>query len=342
MPARLINPLILVTFLLWSALASAAGNSRVVYPDWFKPNLYDLQGDLQEARDSGKKGIMVFFSASTCSYCMAIIEKAFKQQDIVQRLNQHYDVIGLDVFSDNEIIDIHGNTHWTKEFAVVAKATFTPTMIFYGIDGKIQLRLLGYQSPEKMRAVLSYLETDNYTRMSLRQFIEQGKISTKPAASTPPSQDLDLRKSTDRQMMLVYESDDCSKCQLLRDMLKADVLQPYMPHLDIAFVSGSDTASRITTPDGEQLDGKAWADRLGLIYSPAMVFYSAGKEVLRVDTDILLDKEGDTVTPDDVHVLDNIRARLQYVTERGYESLPQFQRWRAQQKQNASVNPQTE
>ncbi|WP_455199818.1 thioredoxin fold domain-containing protein [Kaarinaea lacus] len=336
MRAKLINLLILFTVLLWLNSALAAQGSRVVYPAWFKESLYDLQGDLQDARAAGKKGIMVFYSMETCSYCLAILEKAFKEKEIAQRLNQNYDVIGLDVFSDNELVDPRGKTHWTKEFAVVEKAKFTPTMIFYGEGGAIQLRLVGYQSPEKMRAVLNYLEGDNYTRMSLRQFMKQGQSATKSAKDKTVNQDLDRRKSSDRHLMVVFESDDCSKCQLLREMLKAEVLQPYLLRLDVAFVSSSDTQNRITTPEGKQLSGKAWADQLGLIHNPAMVFfYGEGKEVLRVDTDILLNKDGNDIKADDEKVLDNIRARLQFVVDKGYVALPQFQRWRAQQKRKA-------
>lgn len=75
---------------------------------------------------------------------------------------------------------------------------------------------------------------------------------------------------------------------------------------------------------------------MGLIHTPAMVFfYEQGAEVLRVDTDILLNKDGVTIKPDDEKVLDNIRARLQFVADKGYVSLPQFQRWRAIQKMKA-------
>jgi hypothetical protein len=116
-------------------------------------------------------------------------------------------------------------------------------------------------------------------------------------------------------------------------MLKADVMQPYLQRLDVAFINSLDNQDRIITPEGKRLSGKAWADQLSLIHSPAMVFYyGKGKEVLRVDTDIFIDMHGNTVKADDERVLDNIRARLQFVVDEGYVTLPQFQRWRAQQR----------
>ena len=327
----------LIMIALWSNLALAVPGSLVVYPGWFKETLYDLQGDLQDAREAGKQGIMVFFSAKTCSYCQAIIETSFQQQDIVQRLRKDYDVIGLDVFSDNEVVDPRGKKHWTKDFAVAEKARFTPTLIFYGKDGNILLRLVGYQSPQKMRLVLDYLAGNHYTRTSLRDFIKQG--NTPAAAGTEKSDtlNLDRRKIKDKYLLVVFESNDCSKCQLLRTMLKAEVMQPYLRRMDLAFVSSSDSQNHITTPEGKQLSGKLWADQLGLIHTPAMVFfYEQGKEALRVDTDILMDMHGATVKANDKHVLDNIRARLQFVVDKGYMALPQFQRWRAQQRKKQS------
>jgi hypothetical protein len=102
--------------------------------------------------------------------------------------------------------------------------------------------------------------------------------------------------------------------------------------MDIAFVNSSNTQSKIITPAGKKQSGKAWADQLALIHSPAMVFFNErGKEVLRVDTDILIDPYGKKVSVNDSNILDNIRARLQFVLEKGYIALPQFQRWRAQQ-----------
>lgn len=331
MYSKINSLLILITILLWSNLALAVQGSHVVYPGWFKESFFDLQDDLQNARNAGKKGIMVFFSMKTCSYCQAIIEKAFQEQDIVQRLRKNYDVIGLEVFSDDEVVDFQGKSHWSKDFAVVQKARFTPTMIFYGEGGTTQLRLVGYQSPEKMRAALDYLEGDNYTRVSLRQFMQQEKTAAKPAGGQSSKLNLDRRSSGDKYLMVVFESDNCTKCQLLREMLKADVLQSYLQRLDVVFINGTDMQSRITTPGGKELNGKAWADQLGLIHTPAMVFFTKeGKEALRVDTDILLDKNGNEIEANDEKILSNIYARLQFVVDEGYIAMPQFQRWRAQ------------
>ena len=106
---------LIVICLLGVSNAFAAKGVNVVYPNWFKSSFYDLPGDLQDAQDAGKSGIMVFFSTKTCSYCQAIIEATLKKEDIVKQLRADYDVIGLEVFSDTEVVNMKGKSVWAKD-----------------------------------------------------------------------------------------------------------------------------------------------------------------------------------------------------------------------------------
>lgn len=324
---------ICVFFLLCLGTAHAEKGVKVVFPDWFKPSLFDLQGDLQDARESGKRGILLFFSEKSCSYCNAIITTTFKQPDIEKRIRANYDTIGIEVFSDIELVDTRGKTHWSKDFAVQEKASFTPTMIFYDTSGTRQLRLVGYQSPDKFRGVLDYLEGGHEKKQSLRHFLRQrdNKSSNIGSAATPANSDFSRLK--DKPLLAIFESNNCQKCQQLRSMLKAPVIHSYSERLTIAFINSDDSTARIVTPASQNLSPRDWANQLGLIHSPALVFFDEqGKEAVRVDTDILVDKNGKDVSDDDAHIIDNLRARLQFFLDKGYQTLPQFQRWRAQQK----------
>ena len=324
--------LLILICLLSVSTAFAAKGVNVVYPNWFKSSFYDLPSELKDAKDAGKSGIMVFFSTKTCSYCQAIIETTFKQPDIVKQLRANYDVIGLEVLSDTEVVNLKGKSVWAKDFAVQSKAKFTPTMIFYDSKGKKQLRLIGYQSPEKLRSALSYLKGKHYTRMKLRDYLNRDKTTSKTKSKQKTNLNLDRRRGSDKPLLVVFESVGCTKCQQLRTMLKAPVLKNYVQRFNIAYVNSTDITSRITSPDGKIRSGKTWANQLSLIYSPAMVFFNEqGKEILRVDTDILIDPYGKNVTVNDENILDNILARLRFVLEKGYITLPQFQRWRAKQ-----------
>ena len=323
--------IIILVMLFWNGAASSAPGVQVVYPDWFKQSFYDLQDDLQQALGAGKQGLAVFFSEKSCSYCKAMVEKTFREPDIAQRLSLDYDVVGLDVFSDMEMVDPKGNNHWVKDFAISEKAQFTPTLVFYGKDGKALLRLVGYQSPITMRAVLDYLAGDHYSRMSLRDYISEKSLGQ---SSTTATSVIDLRRGSGSTtpLLVIFESPECQKCAQFRTMLKAPVMQPYLQKMQLAYVSSS-PEQRVVTPDGSSLSGKVWSDQLELLHSPSMVYFDElGKEALRVDFDILVDSEGRSIESDNVQILDNIRARLEYMLSKGYESIPQFQRWRASTK----------
>ena len=325
------NLFLLSAILLFTNSAFAEEGVKVVYPGWFKDSFYDLKADLQDARDGGKKGIMLFFSMKTCSYCKAIIETTFEQADIVKRLRSNYDVIGLEIFSDTEVVNINGQTFWAKDFAVHEKAKFTPTMIFYDLNGKKQLRLVGYQSAKKFRVAQDFLDSGQYTRMKLSNYMHKRKTISKTSSKHSTALNFDRRNASDRPQMVVFEFANCTKCQQLRTMLNASVLQPYTKRINIMYMNHENVSSQVTTPDGKKQSGKEWLNQLGLIHSPSMVFFNEkGKEILRIDTDILMNEYGKSISVSDENVIDNIRARLQFVLEKGYITLPQFQRWRAQ------------
>lgn len=324
--------ILLVGLMLFSNSAFALKGINVVYPDWFKQTLYDLPGDLQDASDAGKRGIMLFFSAKTCSYCHAMVTSTFAQADIVKRLRANYDVIGLDVFSDAEIVDTHGKTHWTKDFAVQEKARFTPTVIFYDTSGVQQLRMVGYQSPDKFRHALSYLDGGYFKKMKFGEYLQQHQSSPVSQNTKAALVNLDRRHVSNKPLLVIFETSNCKKCVQMRTMLKAPVVQPYLKRLKLVHVNVGHSSDTVVTPQGKQQSAQAWAGQLGLTYQPAMVFFNEqGKEIMRVDTDILIDPDGHPVSDSDAHILDNIRARLQFVLDKGYVNLPQFQRWRAKQ-----------
>ena len=42
---------------------------EIIHPEWFKTSFLDLGDDLEQALQSGKNGIMVYFGQENCAYC---------------------------------------------------------------------------------------------------------------------------------------------------------------------------------------------------------------------------------------------------------------------------------
>lgn len=321
------------------AQPDSGGQVEVVHPPWFKESLLDLRADLDDALAAGKAGVLLYFGTRTCSYCHALMETTFSEEDIVARLNTRYDVIGLEVLSDDQLLDFQGRSHWTKDFAVQEKARFTPTLAFYGEDGALRLRLVGYVPPERFRVALDYLEEGRDGRQSLREYLADREAADRASAGgladagdlfAAPPHDLDRRRPSDRPLLVVFDRPGCEPCERLhRTVLSEPSVREMLGRLHAVQLDATDATTRIVLPDGSESTAAAWADRLGLIHAPALLFFDeGGEEVVRADSELLIDAGGAEVREATPRVTANIIARLRYVLEQGYVEQPQFQQWR--------------
>jgi thioredoxin-related protein len=296
----------------------------ISHPDWFKRSFLDLHEDVREARAAGKTGIVVFFSTRTCSYCKVFLETTFAQPAIVQRVREQFDVIGLEVLSDLDLTSPAGDRRSVKDFVVEEKARFTPTLIFYGEGGRRLLSIVGFYPTEKFAAALDYVQEKAYESQSFRTFLGQREAASQTPRPMPqdhalfarPPHILDRRLApSGRPLLVVFARPDCPPCeQFNRDVLHKPSIRALLGRVDTVQLNAADTSSVVLTPNGERLSPSAWAEALGLVYAPALVFFDEhGAEVVRADS-LTLDYK--------------MEGLLQYVLEKGYVAYPQFQYWR--------------
>jgi thioredoxin-related protein len=297
----------------------------ISHPEWFKHSFYNLPDDLDEAQANGKQGIMLFMSTRRCSYCKVFLDRVLSDPDIKRRVQSNYDVIGLEILSDLEIVDVDGESYRVKEFVTRVKAAFTPTLIFYGTDGQLQLKIVGYYPQAKFKRVLDYLEGKNYRKEMLREYLSRTESSKPdPAAQMIVDRELfsqaphilDRRAANaQQQLMVVFDRSNCEACERLhRQVLSDKSIRKLIGQFEAIQLDISDKEQRIITPEGEGLSPMQWYQRLNLSYTPAIVFFDeAGQEVLRLDSETLRYR---------------MEGTLQLVLERAYENDAQLQRWR--------------
>jgi len=79
---------------------------------------------------------------------------------------------------------------------------------------------------------------------------------------------------------------------------------------------------KVLTPDGKRSTAREWSRRLGIFDTPTLVFFDhRGKEVFRIDSVVKLYR---------------LRGVLEYILAKGYESAPNYQRWREIIQQNGT------
>lgn len=268
--------------------------NQVIHPDWFKASFLDLKDDLQEAKETGKKGIAVYFGQKDCAYCRALMEVNLKTPDIEHFMRRNFDVIALDIWNQREVTDTAGASMTEREFAIREKTNFTPSFIFYDLDGNVALRLRGYYPPYAFRAALKYVAEGFYKEESLSAYMERadppGKFELEELNHAPffepPPYALDRRHfRAEKPLIVFFERKSCHACDILhtqplgkheiRDLLERfEVVQ-----LDV------ETEAPVLTPSGEHVTSQQWAEKLGVFYTPALIFFDqAGKEIIRLDS----------------------------------------------------------
>jgi len=105
---------------------------------------------LPEALEKGKSGIILYFGQPNCAYCKAIMGENLSKPYLVEYVRRHFDVIGMKVFSNEDLTDTDGRATTVKEFTEREKVLFTPALLFYGKDRRRALKLRGSYPAYKM------------------------------------------------------------------------------------------------------------------------------------------------------------------------------------------------
>jgi thioredoxin-related protein len=298
--------------------------NMIQHPDWFKESFLDLQEDLADAMESGKRGIIVYFGQKRCPYCRQLMEINFKKPDIVRYTRDNFDVIAIDIWSPEEVTTPDGVSMTQRDYALKMGTNFTPSLVFYDRDGKIALRLRGYYPPYQFRAALEYVAGEHYKREPFHVYLARGDSTLRFEAEDMVEEDFFLlppynldrsRFPAERPLAVFFEQGNCHACDILHTQL---LRQPAIRKLFDSFESvqlnrrGQDP---VITPDGRRLSARKWANSLGVFYAPTLIFFDEnGREIIRVDSV--------------VHFF-RLRNVLNFILTRGYLSHPSFQLWRS-------------
>lgn len=284
-------------------------------PEWFKNSFLDLDDDIEETRDAGKR-LMLFFYQDGCPYCKKILEDNFGQRDIAEKTRKNFDVVSMNIWGDRDVS--FGDINTTeKDFAARLKIMYTPTIIFFNEEGKPVLRTNGYYHPAKFNAALDYVLERHDKKEKFRAYLARvspvkttGKIYKNIETVKSP---YDFSKPSDKYRLVMFEQKQCSEC----DELHQDVLnrKESVEQLNKFNVSVLDmwSGEKLVRPDGKTSSIKDWAKQLNIQYAPSMVYFNPqGKEVFRSDAYLKAF---------------HIQSVMDYVSSGAYKKQSNFQRY---------------
>ena len=276
------------------------------YPDWFLESFLNLQDDLDNAREAGKKGLIVVFSTAGCSYCFKFADETLRDPEVVARLRPDFDALALEIFGDDLMVSPKGEEMPIKEFAKKLGADFTPATYFFDLEGEPRLRIIGFNPPDRFLSAMRYVAEGHYNEGRFRDFLAAEKravgASTSyqrvddPLFAEPPFMLMRSQVSAERPLMVVFDGPDCDECSYLFGTLFRDPeLRGLLEKMDVVRL-GVDEDVPVVTPGGARTTAPDWHGELGFHRTPAFAFFDqSGNLVMRSDALMLRQRLDNTL-----------------------------------------------
>lgn len=123
----LIAALFLALF-AWPA-AAEVGEDGLHKQPWFTVSFKDVAEDMADAKDAGKR-LAIIFEQRGCIYCAKMHKEVLSNQAVAEYIDENFMVVQYNLYGDEEVVDLDGESLTEKEAAQRWGIVFTPTVIF--------------------------------------------------------------------------------------------------------------------------------------------------------------------------------------------------------------------
>jgi thioredoxin-related protein len=194
---------------------------------FFTPTFGDLREDLDDARSTGKLGLLLFFEQEGCAFCKRMMKTVLNQPDVQDWYRERFIAIAVDINGDVELTDVDGVTLPSKVFAAHRKVKTTPTLSFLDLNGsEVHRRTAMIENPEEFLLVGRYVADGHYTDTSWKTFEREQQRSANESVVLPMAEDLRAEATSASAiggyLLLAVTRQGCPYCASLR----RDVLVP--------------------------------------------------------------------------------------------------------------------
>lgn len=153
-------------------LKSASSGKLHQQPFILKPP-YNLKKLLKS-----KKPLLILFEQKKCHGCDELHTDIFKRKETVHQINK-FNVVRLNMWSNDEIVDLNGKTVKAKIFAKKLKIIHSPSFVFFNKKGKDVFRIDAYLRSFHTQSVLDYISSGAYKKQpNFQRYISEraGKL----------------------------------------------------------------------------------------------------------------------------------------------------------------------
>jgi thioredoxin-related protein len=167
----------------WPASASPLklNDDGLYTKPWFLESFLDLNDDLKEAADKGKR-LVIMWELKGCPYCKKIHEVNLADPAIENFIKDKFEVLQLNIRGSREVTDFDGEKLPEKDFARKYGVRATPTFQFFpesaaGLAQKPPqarevARWQGYMEPKPFAAMFRFVADKAYDKTTLLDYLK--------------------------------------------------------------------------------------------------------------------------------------------------------------------------
>lgn len=167
-----------ILFLMCLMLASQVSAApRDPYKFFFNETWGDFKEELANAKEQGKKGILIFFEMDECPFCHYMKNNVINQPQVQEYYRKHFLNFSVDIEGDVEMVNLKGKTTKQKDFAFKEfRVRATPVIMIFGLDGKPLHRHTGKTSGvNEFMLMGEYVVDGHYKKTSFTRFKRKKK-----------------------------------------------------------------------------------------------------------------------------------------------------------------------
>ncbi|WP_206454808.1 thioredoxin family protein [Aurantimonas marina] len=177
-----------------SANAVEMGDDGLHKEDWFSLTFKDVADDIQAAKDEGKRLVLVFEQRG-CIYCKKMHEELLTDPEVRDYIKTNFKVVQYNLFGDEEVTDLDGETLTEKSAGRRWSVVFTPTILFMpeevpeeGTAGEAAVAIMpGLFGKQTFLNMFEWVRTKGYDtdehfqKYHARRLVEKGIVDAQPA-----------------------------------------------------------------------------------------------------------------------------------------------------------------
>lgn len=157
-----------------SETSSETTNIKKEWSAFFDDSLYDMQEELDIAKEEKKKGILIMFEMDECPFCARMKKTVLNQSMVQDYYRENFRIISMDVEGDLELTDFKGKETTQKDFSLKQhRIRATPVFQFLDLEGKKVKngRLTGAtKNAEEFMLLGKYIAEDHNQKMAFSRF----------------------------------------------------------------------------------------------------------------------------------------------------------------------------